>query len=166
MLLSRAALTVGVITAVGGCGGGEFETAPVRGTVTCEGSPVTSGTITFNPIAEDAVGTPGKSATGKIGADGTFVLTTYKAGDGAIIGMHNVFYAPPAEGDEGEEDDDGGGTPKPVSSAQRPTGKGKPLPCQFGGTAKIGVVQGANDLKIDLSSWVPKQEEDEDRRGE
>jgi hypothetical protein len=168
MLLSRAALAVGVITVVCGCGGGEFETAPVRGTVTCEGTPVTSGTITFKPIAEEAADKPGKPAMGKIGADGSFVLTTYKTGDGAIIGMHEVFYAPAVAG-EGDDDDDEGGSAKPAAPAapaKRPTGKTKLLPCQLGGTARIGVVDGTNDLKIELTSWVPKTEEDEDRRGE
>ncbi|MDZ4689245.1 MAG: hypothetical protein SH850_29570 [Planctomycetaceae bacterium] len=166
--MSRAALAVGVLAAVSGCGGsGEFDTAPVRGTVTCEGTPVTSGTITFSPIAEDAVDKPGKPAMGKIGSDGTFVLTTYKQGDGAIIGMHEVFYAPAIAG-EGDEDEDGSGDAKPAAPAKRPTaGKGKLLPCQLGGTAKIGVVNGKNDLKIELMSWFPKQDADEDDlRGE
>ncbi|HUQ72287.1 MAG TPA: hypothetical protein VM165_22365 [Planctomycetaceae bacterium] len=155
-----------MITVVCGCGGGEFETAPVRGTVSCEGTPVTSGTITFSPIAEGAVDKPGKPGMGKIGSDGTFVLTTYKEGDGAIIGMHEVFYAPAIAG-EGDEDEEGGGPAKPAAPAKRPTGKVKLLPCQLGGTARIGVVDGKNDLKIELSSWIPKKDdEEEDRRGE
>jgi hypothetical protein len=169
MLLSRAALAVGVITVICGCGGGEFETAPVRGTVTCEGTPVTSGTITFTPIAEGAADKPGKPGMGKIGPDGTFVLTTYRQGDGAIIGMHEVFYSPAVAGEEDDDDDEGEG-PKsaaPAAPAKQPTGKAKLLPCQHGGTARIGVVDGNNDLKIELTSWTPKQnEDDEERRGE
>ena len=30
-------------------------------------------------------------ATGKIGADGTFTLTTYATGDGAAVGKHTVI---------------------------------------------------------------------------
>jgi len=172
MLSSRVALAVIVTSLVCGCGGGgESETAPVRGKVTCEGTPITSGMITFNPIAEGEKGPPGKAASGKINPDGTFELSTYKPGDGAIIGMHNVSYAPlvAGEGDDSDEEDEGGNkaAPPPPAAKTQPAGKGKLLPCQQGGIAKIGVVAGRNDLTIELSSWAPKVEDDEDReRGE
>lgn len=35
------------------------------------------------------------SAIGKVGADGTCQLTTYKRGDGAVAGQHRVTVAPP-----------------------------------------------------------------------
>jgi hypothetical protein len=162
--------TASLTILLSGCGGGEFETAPVTGLVTCEGTTVAGGTITFNPIAEDAKGKPGKSAMGRVGADGRFVLTTYKEGDGAIVGMHEVFYTPaiPGEGDDGEDEEGAGSLG--AAPPKKPTGKkSKLLPCEMGGTARIGVVDGRNDVTIDLTSWIPKVKKDDDEdqeRGE
>ena len=81
-----------------GCGGGaeKVETAPVSGTITKDGTPVTGGTVTFIPIAEKEGAKVGKPATGNVGSDGTYTLKTYEDGDGAAIGKHNVAYSPPA----------------------------------------------------------------------
>jgi hypothetical protein len=57
---------------------------PVKGKVTYKGKPLTDGTITFEP---DDFGRP---AHGNIQPDGTFVLTTYKDGDGAVRGQHRI----------------------------------------------------------------------------
>ncbi len=43
------------------------------------------GSVTFE--SQDS----GKRATGKLQADGTFVLSTYKEGDGAVAGEHSVI---------------------------------------------------------------------------
>ncbi len=72
-----------------GCGqgagtGAGGETVPVKGKVTYKGQPVTQGVVTFEPV--DA----GRVATGDIQSDGTFVLTTVKTGDGAVVGRHKV----------------------------------------------------------------------------
>jgi hypothetical protein len=73
-----------------GCsGGGEFSTAKVRGTVTSQGQPVAGAVVSFTPQAA-AGGSGGKGATGITDADGRFVLTTYVAGDGAVVGKHYV----------------------------------------------------------------------------
>lgn len=76
--------------AVTGCSGDQFETAAVSGTVTSNGTPVTAGTIVFNPIAQGKTTMVGKSATGFI-EDGKFVLSTYGNGDGAVVGTHSVI---------------------------------------------------------------------------
>src|SRR5690606_32596974 len=68
-----------------GCGRAahELETSPVRGTITLDGQPVTSGYI--------VVPTPkGRMATAKIEPDGTFVFSTYGKGDGVQVGTHPV----------------------------------------------------------------------------
>ena len=65
-----------------GCGSG-LELAPVSGRVTMNGQPVTQGEITFVPH-------DGPPAMGTISADGTFQLTTLEAGDGAVLGQHQV----------------------------------------------------------------------------
>lgn len=66
-----------------GCGGDRLPVRPVEGTVTYNGKALESGTITFVPSS-------GPVATGVIRADGTFHLTTYRDGDGAVLGTHQV----------------------------------------------------------------------------
>ncbi|MBN9118755.1 MAG: hypothetical protein J0I06_06285 [Planctomycetes bacterium] len=70
-----------------GCADPGPKVVPVRGKVTYNGNPVTSGTVTFTPTAG------GPPATGEIGPDGTFAMTTFKSGDGAVPGKHKVFIA-------------------------------------------------------------------------
>jgi hypothetical protein len=66
-----------------GCQNYEKETAIVRGTITLDGNPVTKGTVMFVPRA-------GRSGRGVIQADGTFQVSTYGDGDGAIVGENQV----------------------------------------------------------------------------
>jgi hypothetical protein len=70
------------LIACGGCSRGP-RIAKVKGTVTCGGKPVTSGQIMFH--CEN-----GRPALGDIQPDGSYVLTTLKAGDGALVGSHTV----------------------------------------------------------------------------
>lgn len=72
-----------------GCGGSSQATPAtaivrVKGTITFKGKPLTRGQVQFEP--KDA----GRDAYGKIQPDGTFVLTTFKEGDGAVKGVHRV----------------------------------------------------------------------------
>lgn len=92
------ALTVPVAV---GCGGGsdQKKTTRVNGVVTFNGQPVKGGTVTFVPVAENgdnARGNVGKPANGVVNDDGTYSLSTYADGDGAILGQHVVRYSPPA----------------------------------------------------------------------
>lgn len=80
--LLRSIALAATLCLVAGCGGGSG-TVPVRGTVTFKGKPVPSGTVTFIPDS-------GQHATGEIGPDGSYTLTTYKAGDGAVPGSYKV----------------------------------------------------------------------------
>jgi hypothetical protein len=57
---------------------------PVKGKVTYKGQPLTKGVVEFEPRGS------GRLATGKIGSDGTFVLSTFRDGDGAVAGHHRV----------------------------------------------------------------------------
>lgn len=70
----------------GGCGGTDVEhpeTTPVKGTVSYKGKPLDSGTISF-------VSDGGHTASGPIKSDGTFDLSTFGEGDGAVLGHHRV----------------------------------------------------------------------------
>ncbi|QDT66991.1 hypothetical protein [Calycomorphotria hydatis] len=64
------------------------EVSPVKGVVIYQGNPLSGGSIQFIP--DSSQGTTGRMATGKIGPDGTFELTTYEPGDGALPGHHKV----------------------------------------------------------------------------
>lgn len=65
-----------------GCSRGP-RVVPVSGTVEVDGAPLTSGAITVIPDH-------GRAATGTIGKDGRFTLTTFVPGDGSILGRHRV----------------------------------------------------------------------------
>lgn len=83
------------ILAAGCSGPSQLETAPVKGTVTYKGKPLTFGNVSFRPAA-------GSPSTGRIQADGTFTLSTYDEGDGAIIGLNQVSISA-TERDAGKE---------------------------------------------------------------
>jgi len=65
--------------------------APVHGRLTCNGKPVKEAGVIFSPVpATEGAKESGKPATGSTDADGRFVLTTYKSGDGALVGKHRA----------------------------------------------------------------------------
>lgn len=97
---SAAVACAAALTAIG-CGPG-YQVTPVTGRVTCNGKPVSIGSVSFVPVAEEGVTEPGKPAMGTLKPDGTFGLSTYAAMDGAVIGKHRVQYFGP----EGEEEED------------------------------------------------------------
>lgn len=81
--IQRCALLLGLLLIAPGCGNDGPAVAPVRGVVELDGKPLTGfdrGGVTFTPVA-------GPLAKGLIDpADGSFELTTYNDGDGAIVG--------------------------------------------------------------------------------
>ena len=86
--LAALALSLVVLLPGGGCGSkneGHYvaQTVPVKGTITYKGKALTQGQITFEPEN-------GREAHGTIQPDGTFVMTTFKEGDGAIAGTHRI----------------------------------------------------------------------------
>lgn len=79
-------LTAVAVAAAAGCGGGPaVPVAPVGGIVTIAGRPVGGGQIMFAPTSA------GPTATGVIGPDGRYSLTTFQRGDGAMLGAHDVM---------------------------------------------------------------------------
>lgn len=90
-LLERL-LIVGLLLGTAGCGPTRPPVAPVYGTVTQRGKPIDRGTIMFVPSA-------GRPATAAIDANGHYALTTFRNGDGAVLGEHRVVIealVPPA----------------------------------------------------------------------
>jgi hypothetical protein len=80
-----------------GCQRHGLETAKVHGQVTLDGQPVKKGTVMFVPSA-------GRAGHGVIAPDGTFELTTYADGDGAVIGEHQIsVFVPHDENASAEE---------------------------------------------------------------
>lgn len=82
---------------VSGCSeSGEYPTAPVRGKVLFNGQPVPNAAVSFTPqksAETGGAGMAGKSAAGITDGDGVFVLSTYGAEDGALVGRHVVSVA-------------------------------------------------------------------------
>lgn len=68
---------------IAGCGESGLPTAAVQGKVLYQGKPLEFGSVLFQPEE-------GPPATGEIQPDGTFRLSTYKSGDGAVLGQHHV----------------------------------------------------------------------------
>ena len=90
-------------------------------------------------IRAPAAGLVATQASGGVGADGTFEITTERPGDGAAIGKHNVSYSAP--GDERAEWD-GYGTPPPV--------KVSPYKNLASSVKEFEVKSGQNELNIEL----------------
>jgi hypothetical protein len=67
-----------------GCGSKYPPTAPVSGKITINGKPVTQGRISFHPTTGE------RPALANIQPDGSYSLTTFERGDGALLGHHKV----------------------------------------------------------------------------
>jgi hypothetical protein len=73
-----------------GCGGSNFNIAPVHGKVSVADKPLFQGRLMFAPIAQGETDNPGKPAFGTIDKNGGYRLTTFKKDDGAVVGEHWV----------------------------------------------------------------------------
>ena len=92
-------LLAAFITAVG-CNRGPFPTYEAEGRVTfSDGTALERGWVEFESIEHQ----PPLTARGEIQSDGTFFLTTFKQGDGAIEGRHRAVVVVPLP--EGVGDD-------------------------------------------------------------
>lgn len=72
-----------------GCGDGLPATVEVHGRVTYQGQPLPGGELSFQPLVTSADGLR-RPATGQIEADGTYRLSTFSSGDGALPGEYLV----------------------------------------------------------------------------
>ena len=76
--------TIALLAAIG-CSSSEVPTVPVKGTVALrDGTVVETGTVEFNATEGDW------TARGTIKPDGTFYLSTFTDGDGAVPGTHDA----------------------------------------------------------------------------
>lgn len=74
-----------------GCDSGRVPTYPAGGRVVfSDGKPMNSGRVEFRPVDSEHL----VVARATIEADGTFQLSTFKQGDGAIEGEHEVLARP------------------------------------------------------------------------
>ena len=142
-LASRWSLLAILATAlISGCGGGNADnkpTATVTGKVTYNGQPVPGGSLLFSPIRDAKSNMPGKAGQATIKSDGTYSVTTYTDGDGAVIGSHRLSFSAPA-----------------VAQPQAPAGGhvAAPPPSPYDGLspkqAEVAVVKGDNKIDIEL----------------
>lgn len=84
ILLSAGGLLALVTTSIGCGSGSPIPLTSVSGNVTLDGTPLSSGNITFMPK-----GNAGQSASGTI-VNGAYELGTFEAGDGAPPGEYTV----------------------------------------------------------------------------
>jgi hypothetical protein len=92
--ISLVALLIVSLAGGWGCSSasGELPTLiPTKGKVTYKGKPITSGVVRFEPDGY------GRAAAGRLESDGTFVLRTYKDGDGVVAGSHRVYVTETAD---------------------------------------------------------------------
>lgn len=92
------ATPVFLLFVLSGCSKSPYDLAPVTGTVSVDGQPLPDGQVMFAPRATSGSAKAGKPALGNVRADGTFSLSTYSDGDGAVVGEHLVtLYGPAPE---------------------------------------------------------------------
>ena len=92
--IAAAEITVALVVAgLVGCGkAGLLPTYRTTGTVVFrDGKPLEGGTIIFESVDHPV------SARSVIEPDGTFRLSTYDEGDGAVAGLHRVAISPPMD---------------------------------------------------------------------
>ncbi|MEM1303340.1 MAG: hypothetical protein AAGG46_00500 [Planctomycetota bacterium] len=73
-----------------GCTGADYNVAPVSGTISFDGRPLSGGQLMFAPVASGGGDKAGKAGFAKVQPDGSFVVSTYGDGDGAVVAKHRV----------------------------------------------------------------------------
>lgn len=87
----RPLLALACLTLALGCSGGKkLNLAPVSGTVTVGGQPLTAGQVSFLPATKDQEGT---LSAGTIGSDGKYTIFT-GGKSGAPLGKYKVTVTP------------------------------------------------------------------------
>lgn len=129
---------------------------PVQGIVRFEGKPMAGGgSISFVPT----VSQKGKNAGGTINPDGTFVMTTYTDGDGAMAGSFRVIINQSTT----QEPDFGGDSDAPGAASQAAAltvSEQEQIPLLYGDPLNSPVTvtieaKEKNELTIELNRDVP-----------
>lgn len=122
-----------------GCGGNATDQKPVaevKGVVSYEGKPLERGQIIFFPEFGAKIG------QGQIQPDGSYELTTYESGDGALLGKHQVAII--------SERDMEGVLPEDAEADQEPS----LIPTKYNLQKTSGltaeVKEGGNEINFDL----------------
>jgi len=141
--MRKQALLLGsvLVLMLGGCGG-KSKLHKVEGTVTLDGKPLAGAQIQF--INEKGEGTLAHAATG---TDGSFRLSTFSTGDGAMAGDYKVLVSiPQTSGPEGGQPDPH--DPKSMAEAMKKfseTKKTQPqkptVPANYGDVSKTPLRQ-------------------------
>jgi len=72
-----------LLLALAGCGK-PSRSVPAGGRALLDGQPIAGAAVLFSPVAG---GVPGRATTAE---DGSFTLSTFDIGDGALVGVHRV----------------------------------------------------------------------------
>jgi hypothetical protein len=146
--LAAAGLSFALSLVAAGCGADANmpKLGKVHGKVTYKGQPVTSGHITFTPVLGKG-GETGQTATGEINTDGTYEMTTFNTGDGAILGQHTVTVVVRGKENEALTKPDANGhiryeLAKAVTPSKYASAETSPLKCT--------VHEGTQDFDIEL----------------
>jgi hypothetical protein len=116
----------------------------VHGKVSYQGKPVSSGRVVFTPVAGKGRDT-GQGASGEIESDGSFEMTTFNTGDGAILGQHIVTVVVREKKEMPKPDANGHikyEVPKALTPTKYATADKSPLRCT--------VVEGPTEFPIEL----------------
>lgn len=135
-----AAMMIGSLSGCSGNDPSQKATTKVTGKVTYQGTLVTGGELLFSPISDATNKMPGKTGRAVIQPDGTYAVTTYSEGDGAVIGKHRLTYLPPAieSGPHGE-----------------PKGE-QPFRSFVPSKETVDILKGINPLDIELVAAAPR----------
>ncbi len=88
----RSAMCLTAVLLTMGCGAGDYDLAPVSGTVTLDGKPVAGARVIFEPqrSGQEAL-SAGPGSDGITDDDGRYSLRTTADGQrGAVVGNHSV----------------------------------------------------------------------------
>jgi hypothetical protein len=131
-------VSIALLALVVGCSSGnEFPTAKVRGKITYRNNPVPNGTVLFVPQGDKP------TATGELNSDGTYELTTYEPGDGAVLGPHTIMITAVEEMTD-KLPEQRSGTPKAL------------VPVQYTSNSTSGLTAEVNDTDVNTIDFELK----------
>ena len=125
--LRSLVVCIAAILALSGCGGQQFDTGTVSGTVTLDGQPLANASVQFTPTGVQNFDTPAPGSYGRTNANGEYSLKVITTdAEGALVGMHRVSITLDEEESEDPEkmdliDDSGNRIPAKYNSQSQLT---------------------------------------------